>query len=1114
THTPHLPTYPFQHQPYWIHSPRPTSGVTSAGLQAAGHPLLGAATQLPDGSHLFTGSISLAAHPWLGDHAVHGTPLLPGTALLDLALHTAAHTGSSHLRELTLHAPLALPEQGAVHVQVRLGPVANAQAAADSESTVEPEAGQDQGGESVRTLTIHSRRDPAPALGDGADPDLAWTCHAQGTIVTSPDLTAATPVAAALSAPSPWPPTGAAPVEPDALYEQFAADGLDYGPAFRGLTAVWRHGDDDLYAELALPQPLTPDTASAHPFRPLHPALLDTALHPLALLAPATREAGAVRVPYEWTEVTVHATATAAAAGATSGAGAEPEAGSGSGSATTLRAHLRRMPDGAASVVLTDAEGEPVLTGTLAVRELRPEHLRASLGERANTLYELNWVPVAEPGREEGGRLVVLGEGPAVEGSAGAYADLMALARALEEEGEPVPGTVVVHLPAEQPYAPHDAQPSSASASSPAPHEDGPDAHGRAHEFVHGLARAQLSLAQQWLADEGFAAARLAVVTEGAVAAERGEEVPSLASAAVWGLLRSAQSENPGRFTLVDTDGLPASRAALRTALSCGEPQVALRDGVVHVPRLAPAANAGTDTRTADRADGADDGPGTTAPSAPAAPLDPAGTVLVTGGTGALGSLVARHLVAAHGVRHLVLASRSGAAAEGAEELRAELAAAGAEVRLTACDVADAAQLAALLADVPAAHPLTAVFHTAGVLDDATLGSLTSGQLRSVLRPKADAAWNLHELTAGTDLAAFVLFSSAAGTLGGPGQANYAAANTFLDALAHHRHARGLPALSLAWGPWDQSSDGMAAALSGADERRMARNGLAALPPEECLALLDAALRLPGSAALVPVRLRLPALRELAGEGMLPPVLRGLVRTPAPSLSGTIPRSGPAALRHSLLTRLRGQEEAERDGILLEFVRSQIGLVLGHGSPDAVDPDQGLMAMGFDSLTAVELRNRLKAATELRLPATLVFDYPTPSALARYLREQLDPRLPHPAGEPNGNGGAGSDAGSSPDAEAEDVHRALASIPLERLREAGLLGPLLRLADTARAGGEATSESDKEEPGGDGGAQERADTIKEADVADLIALALSGSENGGGNGSGNGAGNGAGGGGV
>ncbi|WSB80316.1 type I polyketide synthase [Streptomyces sp. NBC_01775] len=1045
TTTPNLPTYPFQHQPYWLHSPRPTSGVASAGLQASGHPLLGAGTQLPDGSHLFTGSLSLAAHPWLADHAVYGTPLLPGAALLDLALHAAAHTGSAHVRELTLHAPLALPEQGAVQVQVHLGPAA-----------VEEDG--------ARTLAVHSRPDPAP----GDEDDLPWTRHAQGTLVTASDR-AATPVAT----PSNWPPTGADPVEPEALYEQFAADGLDYGPAFRGLTAAWRDGDN-IYADIALPEALTSNTATSDALTPahvIHPALLDAALHPLTLLTsshptpehPTAREDGAVRVPYEWTEVTAHT------------------AGAGAGAVTALRAHLRRTPDGAASVVLTDPEGEPVLSGTLVVREMRPEQLRAGLGGRRNTLYELNWVPVAEPAQEDGGRLVLLGEGPAVDGAAAAYADLMALARALEEDGEPVPGTVVVgHRPGEQPQTPQ---------SERAPHDllpTEPDTYGVVHTY--------LTLLQQWLADEQFVEARLAIVTEGAVAAERGEEVPSLASAAVWGLLRSAQSENPGRFTLVDTDGLPASRAALPTALNCGEPQVALRDGVVHVPRLAPAAGAGTDGGTSGGA-GAGAGGGAEAEATDGDghsssyrdsidPLDPAGTVLVTGGTGALGRLVARHLVAAHGVRHLVLASRSGAAAEGAEELRAELATAGAEVRMAACDVADAEALGALLADVPAAHPLTGVFHTAGVLDDATVGSLTSEQLRSVLRPKADAAWNLHALTAKADLAAFVLFSSAAGTLGGPGQANYAAANTFLDALAHHRQAQGLPALSLAWGPWEQSADGMAATLTGADERRMARNGLAPLPSEECLSLLDAALRLPGRATLVPVRLRLPALRALAGEGLLPPVLRGLVRTPAPSMGGTLRGGGAGGLRQSLLGRLKDHGEAERDVVLLEFVRSQIGSVLGHGSPDAVDPDQGLMAMGFDSLTAVELRNRLKAATELRLPATLVFDYPTPSALARYLREELEPQLPHPGGAGKGDG----------DTDAEEIRRALGSIPVERLREAGLIEPLLRLADPGQAakdGGAGADGADDADGGGDG--QERVDTIREADVADLIAIALSGS---------------------
>ena len=358
---------------------------------------------------------------------------------------------------------------------------------------------------------------------------------------------------------------------------------------------------------------------------------------------------------------------------------------------------------------------------------------------------------------------------------------------------------------------------------------------------------------------------------------------------------------------------------------------------------------------------------------------DATGTALITGGTGALGALVARHLVAAHGIGHILLASRRGPAAEGAAELQAELETLGANVAIAACDIAEREQLKALLDSVSAEHPLSVVVHAAGVLDDATIDSLTPQRLDTVFAPKVDAAWHLHELTEHMDLRAFVLFSSAAGALGSPGQGNYAAANAFLDALAAHRQARGLPGISLAWGLWEQKSQ-LTGQLNDADLARMARAGLRPIRSSDGLDLFDDALA-GGEALTLPIPLDLQALRAQAGLGALPPLFSDLVRTPATRRS--------TAQAASLAHRLAATPEAEREGVLLDLVRVHAATVLAHALTDAIDTQRTFKDLGFDSLAGVELRNRLNSATGLRLPATLVFDYPTPSALASYLCGEL-----------------------------------------------------------------------------------------------------------------------------
>ncbi|MEU8220836.1 type I polyketide synthase [Micromonospora taraxaci] len=367
---------------------------------------------------------------------------------------------------------------------------------------------------------------------------------------------------------------------------------------------------------------------------------------------------------------------------------------------------------------------------------------------------------------------------------------------------------------------------------------------------------------------------------------------------------------------------------------------------------------------------------------------DPEGTVLITGGTGTLGALMARHF-ARQGRRHLLLTSRRGPQAPGAADLCAELADLGAQARVVACDTADREALAALLAGIPAERPLSTVVHAAGVLADGVVGSLTPERLDEVMRPKVDAAWHLHELTRAAPVAEFVLFSAGAGTFGGAGQANYAAANTFLDALAQHRRDQGLPAVALAWGLWADAS-GMTGHLDATDHARMTRGGMAPLTAEQGLALLDAAVR-HDEAILVPANIDTGILRGQGGA--VAPLLRGLVRAPARRAAAAATETGD-----DLGRRLAGLGAADQQRILLDLVRGHATVVLGRPASEPIEATRAFKELGFDSLTAVELRNRLNGATALRLPATLVFDYPNAQALAEHLAKELTT-----GSEPDGN---------------------------------------------------------------------------------------------------------------
>ncbi|WP_344319612.1 SDR family NAD(P)-dependent oxidoreductase, partial [Streptomyces yatensis] len=1213
-----LPTYAFQRRRYWLDGRGGHSGDPGdLGLGSAGHPLLGAAVELAEGgAHVLTGRLSPRTHPWLNDHRVLDTVLLPGTAFAELALHAAARTGCDQVSELTLHAPLVIPQGEAVDVQIAV-------------------AAPDHTGE--RPITVHSR--PATEAADTAETgDAAWTRHAIGALATSSSADAP-PLDGA------WPPPGATPLPVEDFYQQLAGHGYHYGPSFQGLTAAWRL-DGDVYAEVSLPEG---ERAGAAAYG-VHPALFDAALHARALgVAPGSEDTHGVLLPFTWSGLRLRATG-----------------------ADTLRIRITPTAPDRLTLFAVDPTGAAVaVVDDLILRPVPDGQLGRARAAGRNSLFQLTWTRMTPVEGAPTCRSSVIDpdDGPLTDAlpDATGLPDLAAV-RAAVADGAPAPDVVFAFF--------------------------GSPADGRCDpmERTHDLGREALGVLREFFAAPELAEARLAVVTRGAVAPQSHDDVHDLPASAVWGLVRSAQSENPGRVLLLDLDEREASLSVLADAVASGEPQLALRDGVGYVPRLVhddaakrltpPEGSAAWrlgltghgsldqlalvdcpdntrplgrgEVRVALRAGGVNfhdvvvalgmvedprplggDGAGVvvevgpdtdtfavgervmglfngtgplvvtdvrmitripagwsyaqaaTTPSAfltayygladlaglrageklllhaatggvglaavqlarhwqadvyatagptkwhalrergfddrhiassrtldfeegfrtaagsidvvlnslagdfvdaslrllapggrfidmgrtdvrdpqevgarypgviyrafdlvggagpdriqrmlaelsalfedgtlrplpttvwdirrapeafryfsqarhigkivltlPTA-LDPEGTVLITGGTGTLGAATARHLVAQHGVRRLLLISRRGLDAPGATELATELTGLGARVSIAACDAADRAALAKLLETVPDRHPLTAVVHAAGLLRDATVEALTPDQLDEVLWAKADAAWNLHELTRNAGLSAFVVFSAAAGLLGAAGQGNYAAANAFLDALAAHRHAQGLPATSLAWGYWAQAT-GMTGGMTDADRARLARAGMVGLETEQGLALLDIALD-SGLPALAPIQLDLATLRRGAHTDDLPPLFRSLVRGAAPQAATAAAGPGGAAPAEAFATL----SEEDRQQALLKLVRNATATVLGHDTADAVHPAQNFRELGFDSLTAVELRNRLGAATGLRLPATLVFDHPTPTAVVRLLGELLVPAGAAPTG--------------------------------------------------------------------------------------------------------------------
>ncbi|MEV7523949.1 type I polyketide synthase [Streptomyces sp. NPDC091371] len=863
-----LPTYPFQRGRFWVDAAKPATDAVAVGQDALDHPLLAAVVASPDSDAVtFTARVSLDAQPWVADHAVHGSVLLPGTGFVELALQAADHVGCGLLEELTLYSPLVLPERGGVALQVVVG---------------EPDA------QARRSVRVYSRPE-----GSAEEP---WTRHADGLLAP-----AAGDSGDGLTA---WPPAGAEELDADGLYDGLQERGFGYGPVFQGLTAAWRLGDA-LYAEIALPEQAHADAGRFG----LHPALLDASMHALGFGGlGAEEDEGRALLPFSWAGVTLHAA-----------------------SATSVRVRLAPVEGqrNAVRLDLADPTGAPV--ASVAALQLRPvavEQLGA--GGFRDALLAVEWHPVGG-GSGPRGDWAIAGPGLEVAG-----VPVVGGLDALGASGTGVPDTVLLPVLA-----------------------DGPAAGGE-HEVPAGVRTAvgaALAAAQQWLAEPKSAQSRLVLVTRAGAAVADGDPV-DVRQAPVWGLVRAAQAENPGRFVLLDLEEGEVSPRALAAALASDEPELAVRRGKVLAPRLARSAAPGGDT-----------------------PWDPEGTVLITGGTGGLGALVARHLVAEHGVRHLLLTSRRGLGAPNAAGLREELAALGARVEIAACDVSDRAAVSGLIDGIDPAHPLRGIVHAAGVAHNGLIGALTPEQVDHVLAAKADAAWHLHELTAGLDLSVFALFSSAGGLVMAAGQGNYAAANVFLDALAAHRRSRGLAATSMAFGLWDTET-GLSQWLGEADLQRMRRTGTPALTEEEGLWLFDAAVAA-DAPALVPLRVDLAALRARTDE--VPALLRAL----APAGRRRAGAAAAATEAGGLGRQVRGLGDAERERVVLDAVLTHAAEVLGHADAGAVDAEAGFLEAGFDSLTAVELRNRLGAASGLALPAMVVFDSKNPLELARLLAGRL-----------------------------------------------------------------------------------------------------------------------------
>jgi acyl transferase domain-containing protein/NADP-dependent 3-hydroxy acid dehydrogenase YdfG/acyl carrier protein len=1060
-----LPTYPFARRRYWPRPPRLVGDVRSLGLDAADHPMLGAAVELPDGGHLVTGRLTLRAHPWIADHALltgagdgatngDAVVILPGTGFLELAMAAGIHVAGpdTTVAEMTIAAPIVLTRDNAVDLRIHVGAPA---------------------ADGARPLEIRGRLE--------GDPEARWTPHASGFLVPAPTAAPITDTGAADLAGA-WPPPGAEETDIGDFYARFAEQGFVYGPAFTGLRRVWLRPREEVdgqpvgpevFAEIALPDPVA-DTAAE---MGVHPALLDGALQTMMFAGLGETETG--RLPFAWTGVRLHASGARRLRSRLVATGPESVSltvADPTGALVLTSEQLALRSVGSVSSVAASVPVDPAVRAARAavLRWAWREQTPAGTGDGTPTVLRVLADPASDaegttravadllgPLRDwlaeddgTGPALVVTtvgAVGPEAEPTAAAVAGLVRSAQVenpgrivlVDTDGPELPDALAASLAAD-PGEPQWTWRAGAGAGEtrvarlvpaaveepggplvPPPLPAGRTGAWRLERGADGSPDALVLVPVPVAADEpGPGEVRLAVRAAGlypsdlrAAPAESSDAVAPLGRTVAGVVL--AVGEGAEEFAVGDRVSGAVAGAAGPLARAEARALVVMPEGGDFAASAAAALSelAGTpvtwDIRRARDAALALSGMGDTGPVvltvAPA--LDPAGTVLVTGGTGGLGAELARHLVVGLGVRSLVLSSRRGPDAPGAAELVEELTSAGARVQVLAADVTNRAAVDALVAAAPSDAPLTAVVHTAGVLADGVLTSQDADGIARVLGPKLDGARHLADavVAAGAELAAFVLYSSIAGTLGSAGQANYAAANAALDALAVRLRAGGLPAQSLAWGPWVPTG-GMTATLSGTERARLAAGALPPFAVAEGMAAFDVALQL-DEAVLVPTRLNpetapnsvAPALREVLAA-------RAPRRTTAAAgtsegFGGTTAEPGELVVAH-----LAAMQPGERPDALLGMVIDQVASVLGHGSADDIDPDQAFSEIGFDSLTSVELRNRLGSAAGVRLPATLVFDYPTPAVLAELLGERLAERVEAATRAVVGTGAAGPGA--------------------------------------------------------------------------------------------------------
>jgi polyketide synthase 12 len=904
-----LPTYAFQHRRLWVESAgAATASAADFGLTSTDHPLLGAAVEHADGDRvLFTGRWSLATQPWLADHVVLGTLLLPGAAFVELITHAGRHLDCARLEELAFQAPLVLSAKSGVAVQVAVG-------AADSTGR--------------RSVTVHSRRTESGA-------NSKWILHAEGTL--APVGTG--PAPGNLTA---WPPAGAQAVDVTDIYARLAERGYTYGPAFAGIRALWRDGED-MYGEVALPSIVH---AEAGRFG-LHPALLDAAFQvPITGLIDSESEA---LMPFAWNGITVH----------TQGA-------------SSLRVAFRRKGPDSSTMLLTDDAGRPVASfDSIVARPVSREQLRIAVASATDTNiddehYRIEWRTLPGGTRTPigGTWLAVVAEGqPADSWASDTVRRLSAQVSTLVTWAVPCGNLDRAELAkrlrelAADGTAPVGVL--SLLAENETPCED-------SAALPQGLAGTVVLT--QALLDAEFDVP-LWAVTRGAVAAGPEDRIGSRTQALVWGFGRVAGLEHPrlwgGLIDLPETVDDHAIAELAGVLAGNGENEVAVRSETVLARRLVRAS----------------------APEQEPPKWQPRGTVLVTGGTGGLGAEVARWL-ADRGAEHLVLASRSGADAAGAQSLVEELAAKGVSVSVTACDVADRAAVIELLASVPAEHPLTAVVHAAASLDGGPIADMTPAEFGDILAAKVLGAAHLDELLDHDNIQTVLLFGSISATWGVGNQSAYSAANAYLDALARERHDRGGHTISVAWGPWEAGM--LTHDKEMADSLR--RGGLPLLPVDSGLATLDRIV-VEDEPCPVVVRVEWPRFHSRFTSLRPSPLLADL-----PDVRRLSTAESPASAKRgeALIEKLTSLPEEDREPAVLDLVCAHVAAALGYDSPEQVDRKRAFKDVGFDSLIAVQLRDRLNAATGLRLPATLVFDYPNPTSLASFLRSEVATSVPSP----------------------------------------------------------------------------------------------------------------------